>query len=61
MREGAADYLLKDRLSRLGAAVTSTLGRAQLQEEKRQLEERLLRADRQESLGQLASGIAHRT
>jgi signal transduction histidine kinase len=59
MRSGAADYLLKDRLSRLAPAVSGALEQAQLRREKSELEERLLRANRMESLGRLASGMAH--
>ncbi|HWO11820.1 MAG TPA: response regulator [Polyangiaceae bacterium] len=59
MREGAADYLLKDRLSRLTTAVQSAVSRAQLRRENRALEERLLRAARLESLGRLSAGLAH--
>src|SRR5688572_19439482 len=38
MRAGATDYLLKDRLGRLGHAVSQALDRARLIEEKRQAE-----------------------
>jgi diguanylate cyclase (GGDEF)-like protein len=41
MKAGAADYLLKDRLARLGHAVTQALDRKRLLEEKRQAEQRL--------------------
>ncbi len=41
MKAGAADYLLKDRLARLGHAVTQALERKRLVEEKRQAEQRL--------------------
>lgn len=41
MKAGAADYLLKDRLGRLGHAVMQALERKQLIEEKRQAEQRL--------------------
>ena len=41
MKAGAADYLLKDRLARLGHAVTQALERKRLIEEKRQAEQRL--------------------
>jgi two-component system, cell cycle sensor histidine kinase and response regulator CckA len=59
MREGASDYILKDRLSRLPTAVESALSRAALRKENRQLEQRLLRAARLESLGRLSAGLAH--
>jgi diguanylate cyclase (GGDEF)-like protein len=41
MKAGASDYLLKDRLARLGHAVTQALERKRLVEEKRQAEQRL--------------------
>ena len=42
MKNGAADYLLKDRLARLGQAVTQLLNQKRLRAEKRHAEERLL-------------------
>jgi PAS domain S-box-containing protein len=39
MRRGAADYLLKDRLARLGQAVTRALEKRRLAEEKQRVEE----------------------
>jgi diguanylate cyclase (GGDEF)-like protein len=42
MREGASDYLLKDRLARLGPAVAQVLDRKRLLVEKREAEARLL-------------------
>jgi signal transduction histidine kinase len=66
MREGATDYLLKDRLARLGSAVSRALTEKKRREERRRadedrrlLEARLLQAQRVEALGLLASGIAH--
>lgn len=38
MKQGAADYLLKDRLARLGPAVTQAIKQRQLREEKRRAE-----------------------
>ncbi len=66
MREGATDYLLKDRLARLGPAVTRALAekrrraeRQKADQERRLLEARLLQAQRMEAVGLLASGVAH--
>jgi signal transduction histidine kinase len=59
IRQGVSDYLLKDRLQRLPTAVRTALEQQRLRREKEQLEKRLLRADRLESLGQLAAGVAH--
>jgi len=41
MKDGACDYLLKDRLARLGPSVTQALERIRLQKEKKAIEERL--------------------
>ncbi|MFQ5923637.1 MAG: PAS domain S-box protein, partial [Anaerolineales bacterium] len=46
MREGATDYLLKDRLARLGQAVTRALEQKQLQQEKRQAEEAMRESEK---------------
>ncbi len=42
MREGASDYLLKDRLGRLGPAVAQAIERRRLQEEQREIERALV-------------------
>ena len=42
MKEGAADYLLKDRLGRLGQAVESALVQRRLRDERRRMQEQLL-------------------
>jgi PAS domain S-box-containing protein len=41
MKHGAGDYLLKDRLGRLGAAVTHAMAECRLRQEKRQTDEAL--------------------
>ena len=47
MREGAADYLLKDRLGRLGHAVTRVLEKRQHINERRQTDHQLHRTEKQ--------------
>ena len=66
IKQGATDYLPKDRLGRLGVAVNHALAQSQLRREKakaqeamRESETRLMRAQRMESIGAMANGIAH--
>ena len=46
VHEGAADYLLSDRLGRLGPAITRALGEKRLRAEKRQAEQELRESER---------------
>ncbi len=39
MRQGATDYLLKDRLARLGPAIEQAIGQSRLRRERRQIEQ----------------------
>lgn len=55
MKGGAADYLFKDRLARLGPAVTHALEQSRLREEKRWTEE--VKRDYQKKLRSLASKL----
>ena len=66
LQNGASDYLIKDRLARLPAAVQRAIGEAQERRKReeaeralKEQEEKMLRTQRLESLGILAGGIAH--
>ncbi|MEX2117421.1 MAG: response regulator [Bacteroidota bacterium] len=59
LKSGATDYVLKDRLVRLVPAVRRALQEVEERKARLQLEEQLIRAQRMESIGVLASGIAH--
>jgi len=73
LKNGATDYILKQRPARLAAAVRHALREAQEQqrrrqaegdlqkseERKKQIEMQFLRVQRMESIGSLAGGIAH--
>ncbi len=61
MKLGADDYIVKEEgyLAILPYLVREVLDRYRLADERRVLEERLLRAERAATLGYLASGLAH--
>jgi signal transduction histidine kinase len=59
LRNGATDYVLKDRLSRLVPAVRRALAEAEERSMCRQLQQRLREAGRLEAISTLSNGIAH--
>jgi two-component system cell cycle sensor histidine kinase/response regulator CckA len=59
MRRGSADYLLKDRLARLGSAVERVLNEQRLIAERKELEAQFVQAQKMEVIGQLSAGMAH--
>ncbi len=59
MRRGATDYVIKDRLARLVPVVQRALREAADRRERQRLEREFLQAQKMESLGRMASSIAH--
>ncbi len=59
LKSGATDYVLKERLARLGPAVRRAMQEIEERAEHRRMETQFIEAQKMEVIGHLASGVAH--